>query len=77
MGKLGLLLLLVLGLLIWFRYKAGRSATPPRDAPEARAAESMLACAHCGVFLPAGEVVAGGTGRPYCCDAHRKADEGR
>ena len=22
-------------------------------------------------------LVAGGTGRPYCCDAHRKADEGR
>ena len=77
MGKLGLLLLLILGLAIWFRYKAGRSAATRRDAPEPRAIEAMLACAHCGVFLPAGEVVAGGTGRPYCCEAHREAGEGR
>jgi uncharacterized protein len=77
MGKLGLLLLLVLGLLIWFRYKSGRSVKERSEEPSTREVESMLACAHCGVFLPAGEVVAGGNGRPYCSEAHRLADERR
>lgn len=77
MGKLGLFLLLVLGLLIWFRFKSRHPASRRTDDGAAREVESMLACAHCGVFLPAGEVVAGGDGRPYCSEAHRAAHERR
>jgi uncharacterized protein len=36
--------------------------------------ESMLRCAHCGVFVPASEAVQGteqDSGQSYCCEQHR------
>ena len=37
--------------------------------PAEAAAETMLCCAHCGVYYPASETVQL-DGRDYCCTAH-------
>jgi uncharacterized protein len=62
--------------LLWLLFGRARksrreppSAAPPPRAPEA---EGMLACAHCGVHLPASESLRLGT-QAYCCAAHRDA----
>ncbi|HJV02510.1 MAG TPA: PP0621 family protein [Burkholderiaceae bacterium] len=50
----------------------------PPERPAARPAgrgrasadvETMLCCAHCGIYYPASETVQAG-GRDYCCAAH-------
>lgn len=45
---------------------------PPAEPP-AIDAVTMVACAHCGVHVPAAELVFDAAGRPYCSDAHRVA----
>jgi uncharacterized protein len=35
----------------------------------------MVACAHCGMHVPADEAIAGQGGAPYCSAAHRQAHE--
>jgi uncharacterized protein len=37
----------------------------------------MVACAHCGLHLPAAEALPGGQGEHYCSLEHRVAGEGR
>jgi uncharacterized protein len=51
--------------------QAGRAEThAARARAEAKAqAETMLCCAHCGVYFPASENVPAG-GRDYCSAAH-------
>jgi uncharacterized protein len=51
-----------------------RQAASPQAQAQARAravaeAETMLSCAHCGVFFPASEAVQRG-GRDFCSQAH-------
>ena len=49
-----------------------RQAGSPQAQARARAvaeAETMLSCAHCGVFFPASEAVQRG-GRDFCSQAH-------
>lgn len=54
---------------------------PPRRAPGAP--EAMVACAHCGVWLPKADAL-GPLAPPkdlaeslfYCCEAHRRAGPG-
>lgn len=73
MTKLLVLLALVFGVL-WLlkgRGRGGERPAPP-PAPPTRP-QAMLACTHCGVHLPQGDVVADAAGRPYCSDAHRLA----
>ena len=51
---------------------AQAQARSPQAQARARAvaeAETMLSCAHCGVFFPASEAVQRG-GRDYCSPAH-------
>jgi uncharacterized protein len=50
--------------------------TPPASGAvsQTEAIESMLRCAHCGVFVPASEAVPGieqHSGQSYCCEQHR------
>ena len=33
----------------------------------------MLACAHCGLHLPARDALVDAAGQPYCSEAHRRA----
>ncbi|WP_297461865.1 PP0621 family protein [Ferrovum sp.] len=55
----------------------GAGARQPHAEPpkEAQATEDMVRCAHCGLFLPRPEALAGG-GDWYCSEAHRQAGSG-
>lgn len=51
-----------------------RQPERPAARPSARGrasadVETMLCCAHCGIYYPASETVQAG-GRDYCCAAH-------
>lgn len=78
-----LLVLLVVGVGIWMlsaRFRKGRA--PRADLPAAAEANKsaahqqgpsqMVACAHCGVHLPADEAVHEAHSA-FCSDAHRRA----
>jgi uncharacterized protein len=70
-----LIVLVVVGMGLWLLFgRASRRGTiakgrPPRPVGDA---ESMVACAHCGVHLPRGDAVADGA-LVYCSEAHRIA----
>lgn len=80
-----LLVLLVVAFFGWLllgRRRGGRDSLKGRDgaeprvppaAPPAIDAVTMVACAHCGVHVPAAELIFDVAGRPYCSDAHRAA----
>jgi uncharacterized protein len=73
-----LVLVVVLGGLMWLKRQRsssrppGPSAPPRTSAPETAACPSlMVACAHCGTHVPAGDAVEGpDDGRHYCSGAH-------
>ncbi len=69
-----LVILLALLLLAWLLFGSARRRG--RDGKGASAAapkvEDMVACAHCGVHLPA-SLVLHAQGRSYCSTAHRDA----
>jgi uncharacterized protein len=81
-----LLVLIVVGVGIWMlasRFRksadtrddasaAGRAAGPEADKPKQAQPRQIVACAHCGVHLPADEAVHDGP-RPYCSASHRQA----
>jgi len=83
MGRL--LVWLLIGLLGWGIWRSrSRGNLPPGDGPSPRppapgpaapppAVEAMIACAHCGLRLPASEALRDAPGRPYCSAAHRDA----
>lgn len=77
--------LLIGVLVIWLLYspilrhlrqgQRGRR-TPPSPAPRhdaVRDVEDMVACAHCGIHLPASEALRDAADRPYCSAPHRDA----
>lgn len=64
------LFLLVLAALLWACW---RVRARPKDAPPpVKAEEAMVACAHCGVYLPQSESLTDNQAF-YCCEAHRQA----
>lgn len=75
-----LVVFLVVGVAIWFwvaRSRIGRTGrdkqAPSANAGSDRAVASpaeMVACAHCGLHLPAADALEAG-GRHYCSAAHR------
>lgn len=81
-----LLVLIVVGVGIWMLSARLRKASQRRGDSSAGARTQggaardgapsrMVACAHCGVHLPAAEAVFAGE-RPFCSDAHRLAGPG-
>ena len=73
-----LLVLLVVGIGVWSL--VSRLRGPRRDAgsaagsgqePASNLPVAVVACAHCGLHLPAADAVSGGA-RLYCSDAHRR-----
>ncbi len=53
-----------------------RPAAPtatPGSTPKPPQVEDMVACAHCGVHLPASEACRDTAGRSYCSAAHHDA----
>lgn len=67
------LILLIIGTLVWLAWKkqSGLKSKAENRPSVERDAESMVACGHCGVYLPQGEAVEMG-GVAYCCEAHRR-----
>lgn len=71
-----LLVLIVVAIGLWMFNKRLRGtasgasdASGPPAKPEVPAV--MVACAHCGLHLPASDAMREGT-ENYCCDAHRR-----
>ena len=73
---------LLIGLLIiWLLHSPAirgrkQAAKKPAQPPAAKPPESMVACAHCAVMLPASEACLDAAGRPYCSGAHRDLASG-
>jgi uncharacterized protein len=73
-----LVLVVVLGGLMWLKRQRSSSgppepSTPPRTSAPKTATDPLLmvACAHCGTHVPAGDTVEGpDDGRRYCSGAH-------
>lgn len=72
-----LLAWLVLALLVIYavrkKMKAALRQPPPQQAqrPPEVEGESMISCAHCGIYIPASEALAGPQGQLYCSPEHR------
>jgi uncharacterized protein len=70
------ILLIAVLLLLWLLFgrtrRVDRKAPPSDAARRSIASEGMVACAHCGVHVPASEAVQR-DGRSYCGVAHRDA----
>jgi uncharacterized protein len=54
---------------------AGRAGPAKGKDKDKQGAEEIVACAHCGVYLPASSALTG-KGGPYCCVEHRDAARG-
>ena len=81
-----LLVWLALGLLVYFALRSKRSASrhasgsqhhpqPPHQGQREEhdsqdSAETMVSCAHCGIYIPASEAISQ-SGQVFCSDAHR------
>lgn len=62
---------LLLFLVVFIIYKLlSARARPPELAPGPKS-EHVVACAHCGVFVPQSEALPDETGRFFCCEDHR------
>ena len=73
------LILVAIVVAVLFLAKLGRRAgrAEPKDDSQAAAPvekQALLACAHCGVHLPANETLPG-RGGVFCGEAHRSAFE--
>jgi uncharacterized protein len=64
------LLIVVVGVVLWWMLRRPRVASRRDAQPQAPA--TFVSCAHCGVHLPAGDAVRDGEIH-YCSDAHRLA----
>lgn len=75
-----LLLLALFGLVLWLFKSRSRlprdggkaPARPGKQDPPAQA-DTMRACAHCGLHLPQAETTRDSEGRFFCSEAHRLA----
>ncbi|WP_415034627.1 PP0621 family protein [Azonexus sp.] len=70
-----LLLLLVIWVVWWAWHAPRRPGSRPRaqKPPQKEGEEKMLACARCGVYLPASEALPGPQGQYFCSPQHRDA----
>lgn len=73
MGILRLILLLVLGALLYRLWRRWRLQQAARRTPARRDAGRMVACAHCGMYVPEQDAVCNGD-QVYCSAAHRDAN---
>ncbi len=70
------LILIVLLAVVFYKLTGRRNARPSSPPPVAPPPQQMLACAQCGLHLPAGEALPG-RGGSFCSAAHRSAFEAR
>ncbi|MFZ5483635.1 MAG: PP0621 family protein [Pseudomonadota bacterium] len=74
MTKVLFIILVTLGLVLWFKHLA----RPRPDKEEKRPppeVETMARCAVCGINLPRSEALMS-QGKTYCCEEHRRRDLG-
>ncbi len=45
--------------------------SPPAQAQRSVEGESMVSCAHCGIYIPASEALSGPHDQLYCSSEHR------
>ncbi len=69
-----LLVLLAIYALWWLLRRSLGARRPPEPTVAERPAQTILACAHCGVHLPQDETLPG-RGGVFCGEAHRAAFE--
>lgn len=72
MGLVRLILLILLAALLYRMLRRWQDRKAARKKPVARDQGHMLACAHCGVYVPEQDAVRDGE-RVYCSEAHRLA----
>lgn len=72
MGILRLLLLIVLALLVYRLTRRWLDRKTARRRMQSQDKGRMLACAHCGTYIPEQDAVREG-GQVYCSTAHRDA----
>lgn len=69
-----LVILATVALLVWLlRGDRRRAVKQAKAVPKVAGPEPMLACATCGLHLPAADALVGPDGRHYCCAEHRRA----
>ena len=68
------LLVLAVIAVFYFYWKKQRPATPPPSsrAPTLQPPQQMVACAQCGLHLPARDAVTDRNALHYCSEAHRQ-----
>ncbi len=72
-----LLIFIVIAVVVYFLLKSYRKKLSDEERrKEDDQVEDMVRCAQCGVHLPKRESVMG-SGRYYCCDAHRSMHAGK
>lgn len=54
---------------------ARRTAAQPGKAASPNAIESMVSCAHCGIYMPRSEALLIGK-RTWCCEEHARLGPG-
>ncbi|MBY0341134.1 MAG: hypothetical protein K2Q19_08225 [Rhodocyclaceae bacterium] len=64
------LILLVVVWVAWRLLRSLRRAEPP--PARSSSGETMCACAHCGLNVPASEALIESPSLSYCCEAHRR-----
>jgi len=64
------LLLIVVVVAVWWLIRRGRARNASGDAP-GRAAEQMVNCSQCGLYLPQHEAIAEGD-KFFCCAEHQR-----
>ena len=68
MTKLLLIVAFTIGIVLWFKYAAGKRDELPRKE---KSPEDMVRCEVCKVNLPRSEALLS-RGKFYCCDEHRQ-----
>lgn len=79
MGRLLFVLLLAIGVLLWWKHRqrgARGDAARPQAPREPASPETMVRCAECGVHLPASQALPG-RGGVFCSQEHRERFEAR
>ena len=72
---LRLILIALMGWIVW-RLLAPAKIPKVKKQPEMHGVENVVACAHCGIYVPEREMLADADGRRYCCAEHKKLGAG-
>lgn len=71
MTKILLIVAFTIGIVLWFKYMAGKRDVLPRKE---KSSEDMVRCEVCQVNLPRSEALLS-QGKFYCCDEHRRSGD--